>query len=61
MSEEHTNEELFKPEMEQEEKEHDHHNPTVAAMTNHIISSQGILKLNCTTFNGFRSKTCNTR
>lgn len=47
MSEEHTNEELFKSEMEQEE--HNHHNPTVAAMTNHIISSQGILKLNCTT------------
>lgn len=43
MTEEHTTEELHQAEMAQEEKEHDHHNPTAAAMTNHIISNQAIL------------------
>jgi len=48
MTEEHTKkeqttEELHQVEIVQEEKEHDHHNPTAAAMTNHIISNQAFL------------------
>jgi starvation-inducible DNA-binding protein len=48
MTEEHTHkeqttEELHQVEIVQEEKEHDHHNPTAAAMTNHIISNQAFL------------------
>ena len=43
MTEKHTTEELHQAEMAQEEKEHDHHDPTAAAMTNHIISNQAIL------------------
>lgn len=45
MTKEHTNEELLKKELAQDEKEHDHHNPTAAAMTNHIIANQGMLHI----------------
>ncbi|WP_080145799.1 Dps family protein [Marinilactibacillus piezotolerans] len=43
MTEKRTPEELLEIERIQNEKEHDHHHPTAAAMTNHIISNQAVL------------------
>lgn len=45
MTEKYTPEELLEKEIAQNEREHDHHNPTAAAMTNHIIANQGILNV----------------
>ncbi|MDN6626400.1 MAG: DNA starvation/stationary phase protection protein [Pisciglobus halotolerans] len=45
MTEEQTKEELLEKELAQDEKEHDHHNPTAAAMTNHIVANQGMLHI----------------
>ncbi|MEG0268521.1 MAG: DNA starvation/stationary phase protection protein [Carnobacterium sp.] len=45
MTKENTNEDLLKKELAQDEKEHDHHNPTAAAMTNHIIANLGMLHI----------------
>lgn len=43
MSEKLTKEELMQAEQIQEEKDHNHGNPTAAALTVHIVASQGVL------------------
>ncbi|SEK17983.1 starvation-inducible DNA-binding protein [Carnobacterium iners] len=45
MTKELTKEELVEQEFIQDAKEHNHHNPTAAAMANHIIANQGMLHI----------------